>query len=103
MFANKDLKNLSGLARLEVKEGDKEKSFGAAQDKLLVDLQKIFEHFEELKELDTTGVEPMTGGTFNKNVFRNDNSDKGGLLAETSIEAFPEVDGKFLKIPPVFD
>lgn len=95
MLAKKDLKHLSGLARLELKENEEEK--------LLNDMQKILEHFEELKELDTTGVEPMTGGVFHKNVFRDDNSGRSGLSAQTSIEAFPEVDGKFLKIPPVFE
>ena len=95
MLTQKDLQHLAGLARLELKEN--------AEEKLLSDMQKILDHFEELKELDTTGVEPMAGGTFNKNIFRNDNSDKSGLSAEESFEVFPEVDGKFLKIPPVFD
>lgn len=95
MLITKDLKHLTGLARLKLKESD--------EDKPLNDLRKILEHFEELKELDTTGVEPMTGGVFHKNVFRDDNSGKTGLFAQASIEAFPEVDGKFLKIPPVFE
>lgn len=94
MLTQKDLQHLAGLTRLELKESDEER--------LLNDLRKILEHFEELNELDTTGVEPMTGGTFNKNVFRDDSFGKNGLPAQTSIEAFPEVDGKFLKIPPVF-
>lgn len=95
MLTQKDLKHLSGLARFELPE--------AGEEKLLKDLRKILEHFEELKELDTTGVEPMAGGTFNKNVFRDDNSGKNKLASEASIEAFPEVDGKFLKIPSVFE
>lgn len=95
MLTSKDLQHLSGLARLELKENEEEK--------LLSDMQKILEHFEELKELDTTGVEPMAGGVFHKNVFRDDNSGKGGFSAQASFEVFPEVDGKFLKIPPVFE
>ncbi|MEK7146774.1 MAG: Asp-tRNA(Asn)/Glu-tRNA(Gln) amidotransferase subunit GatC [Patescibacteria group bacterium] len=94
MLTKKDLQHLAGLARLELKENE--------EDKLLSDMEKILAHFQELNELDTTGVESMTGGVFHKNIFRDD-AGKSGLSAEESLKAFPEVDGKFLKIPPVFN
>ena len=41
-----------------------------SEDKLLEDLQKILGVFlRELKEVDTENVEPMAGGTVEKNVF----------------------------------
>lgn len=84
---------MAGLARIKL---------GAAEEeKLLKDLTNILGHFEELQKLDLSGVEPMTGGTSNNNVFREDgereNTDKGA-----GVEAFPEKQNGFLKVPPVF-
>lgn len=87
------LEHLAELARLELDPKEEEK--------LLNDLQKILAHFEELKSLDTSAVEPMNGGTDLKNMFREDgereNTDAGG-----GVEDFPESEGGFLKVPPVF-
>jgi len=100
----KTIEHLAELARIELTEKEKEG--------LSADLAKILAHFEELQKLDLSGVEPMAGGTELKNVFRNDpikprgdngaddereNTDKGA-----GTEAFPEKDGGYLKIPPVF-
>ncbi len=92
----KTLKRLEELARIEIK--------GDAENKLLKDLQKILEHFEELKTVDTENVEPMAGGTVETNVFREDESN---VKCQTSnvklIEQFPEKENGFLKVPAVFD
>ncbi len=89
----KSLEHLAELARLEFEPHEEEK--------LLRDLQRILDYFEELKTLDTSGIEPMSGGTSLKNVFREDeerqNTDQG-----EGIDAFPETREGFLEIPPVF-
>src|SRR3989344_2500685 len=86
------IKYLAKLARLELTN--------AEEESLLKDLSNILAHFEELKTLDTSKVEPMTGGTHLKNAFRED------IASETNrgagIDAFPESKDGFLKIPPVF-
>ncbi len=88
------IEHLAKLARIELTAEEK--------DKLLVDLKKILEHFEELKELDTSAVSPMNGGTPLRNVFREDDAsqetDKGAGL-----EAFPKSEKGFLVVPPVFE
>ncbi len=92
------LEHLAQLAKIELKPGKEEK--------LLKDLGEILNYFEELKEVDTSSVEPMTGGTFEKNVFREDKSEikkQINASAEDLIEAFPEKEGRFLKVPPVFE
>lgn len=91
----KILGNLEELARLKLKAEEKEK--------MLKDLEKILEHFGELKELDTKGILPMVGGTFSKNVFREDKIDKNHLSRESAVKQFPETQGGFLKVPPVFE
>jgi len=95
MITKKDLDYLGELARLDLS--------GADEEKLLQDLQKILEHFEELKNVKTDNVEPMAGGTFAKNVFRADDSKETVLPREWAVEQFPEKEKGYLKIPPVFE
>jgi aspartyl-tRNA(Asn)/glutamyl-tRNA(Gln) amidotransferase subunit C len=93
MISKKELENLAGLARIELKKEEEEK--------LLKDLEEILKYFEELKEIDTTGVSPMAGGTFTENVFRED--EKKNLGSKNITDSFPETKDGFLKIPPVFE
>ena len=92
------LEYLAGLGKLRIDR--------RAEEKLLNDLQKILAYFEELKEVDTEGIEPMAGGTFDTNVFRGDESKIAKTLIadrEKLLRAFPEKTGDFLKVPPVFE
>ena len=94
-----NLKHLADLARLELTSKE--------SVKLLKDLKKILGHFQELEAVDTNNVEPMTGGTMAKNVFRNDETDsdkKLQKLHETGkvVSAFPVSDKGYLKVPKVF-
>lgn len=91
------LKYLAELARISLKPEE--------ESKLLHDLEEILEYFNQLKEIDTSNVGPMTGGTTQKNIFRSD-----GIIAELVnsspnelTAAFPEKEKGFLKIPPVFE
>mgnify|MGYP001592524359 CR=1 FL=1 len=93
-----DKKTLEHLAELSRIELDKK-----GEDKLLKDLEKILGHFEELKEVDTENIEPMAGGTIEENIFREDEiNDKRQETSDKLIDAFPEKEGDFLKVPPIF-
>jgi aspartyl-tRNA(Asn)/glutamyl-tRNA(Gln) amidotransferase subunit C len=90
-----DANKFAQLARIKLTQEETKKIGG--------DLEKILGHFEELKELDTEEVSPMTGGTSLKNVFREDQPNekrevKGGQ------EQFPDStkDG-YLRVHKVFD
>jgi len=91
---DKILKHLAELARIEI-DSKKEAKF-------LSDFKSILGHFEELANLDTSGVVPMTGGTSLKNVTReddfNENKDQG-----KGVGSFPESKDGYLKVPPVFE
>lgn len=91
----KHLEHLAKLARLELKAHEEEK--------LLKDLEKILEHFRELEELNTKNVAPMAGGTDFKNVMRPDEVREDRLRRDEAITAFPEQEGGYLKVPPVFE
>ncbi len=92
-LSKKALEHLAGLARLELNPQEEEK--------LLKDLQAILDHFKELQEADTKNIEPLTGGTSLKNVFRQDKAGISNDVARGS-EAFPESHDGYLKVPPVF-
>ena len=92
------LKHLAELARIKLTAKE--------EGKFLKDLQKILKHFEELKAVDTTGVEPMTGGHELKNILRDDEIDlaKRSQSVDESgriIAAFPEVEKGYLKVPKI--
>ena len=93
----KILKYLAELSRIEISE-EKEK-------KLLSDLEKILEYFEELKEIDTSNIQPLAGGADLINVYREDKDffDELCKKQEKLIEAFPEKEREFLKVPPIFN
>jgi len=91
------LEHLVKLARLELTPEEEHKYFA--------DLGKILDHFKELQELDTKDVQPMTGGTQLKNVFRQDDEragDRKDAIKENIQARFPEQEKGFLKVPPVF-
>lgn len=88
------LAKMAQLARLELDPNEKEK--------LLVELEGILGYFAELKLLDTSDVEPMNGGTGLKNIFREDEKRENTNTGE-GINAFPESEEGFLKVPPVFN
>jgi aspartyl-tRNA(Asn)/glutamyl-tRNA(Gln) amidotransferase subunit C len=89
------LEYLAELGRIELAESEK--------SKLLKDLQEILNYFQELQKIDTTDVEPMSGGTFTQNIFREDEGNVKRQASSVKLtEAFPEKENDFLKIPPVF-
>ncbi|MEK7657635.1 MAG: Asp-tRNA(Asn)/Glu-tRNA(Gln) amidotransferase subunit GatC [Patescibacteria group bacterium] len=89
-----NLKYLAELSKIELNE--------KSEDKLLKDIQAIFDYFEELKEVDTKNIESMSGGTIEKNVFREDEF-MGAGTSRKLIDAFPEKENGFLKVPAVFE
>lgn len=92
------LEYLANLGKIHLEKGE--------ETKLLSDLQKILAYFEELKEIDTDKVEPLSGGTIEENVFRSDQPKEIKLPLvdkEKLLRAFPEKSGDFLKVPPVFE
>jgi aspartyl-tRNA(Asn)/glutamyl-tRNA(Gln) amidotransferase subunit C len=88
------LEKLAGLARIEISKN--------REEKLLSDLKAILGHFDELKEVDVSDIKPMSGGVELINVIREDEPIESETEAIDLIESFPEKEGRFLKVPPVF-
>jgi len=90
-----EINHLLELSRIELSSQEKEK--------IAEDLEKILDYVKQLQEVDTTGIEPMTGGTNLINVLREDeiNKQKQDLSKELK-ESAPCLENDYFKIPPVF-
>ena len=83
------------LARIKL-TSEEEKKFSK-------DLGKILDYFKELQELNTENIKPLTGGTELKNAYREDDVEPRSKDASRFIEAFPDKEKSFLKVPPIFE
>lgn len=94
----KSIENLAELARIKLDSKE--------EGKMLEDLTKILDYFNELNEVDTSKVEPLTGGTSLQNVMRDDVANRTNDTGKGR-GAFPEHAGdheaSFLKVPPMFE
>jgi aspartyl-tRNA(Asn)/glutamyl-tRNA(Gln) amidotransferase subunit C len=88
-----DVKKYARLARIRLTHEEEEKFHK--------DLGEILGHAEELEKINVKNVEPTTGGTPLRSIFRGDVSPKtaGGDFKP----GFPDKEGGYLKIPKVFE
>jgi aspartyl-tRNA(Asn)/glutamyl-tRNA(Gln) amidotransferase subunit C len=91
---SKEINHLLELARIELSSQEKEK--------ITSDLEKILDYVKQLQELDTTGVEPMTGGTLLQNVCREDEIHKQKENDQLKNSVLDTEEGYF-KVPPIFE
>lgn len=84
--------NLANLARLNFNEEEK-----AA---IKSDLQKMISFVEKLRELDTTGVEPLLHMSDITDNYREDEI-RGSITREEGLKNAPETDGVYFKVPQV--
>ena len=83
---------LAQLAKLKFSEEEKKE--------LKTDLERMIEFVEKLKEVDTTGVEPLLHITDAVNVLREDEV-KQTITKEEALLNAPLTDGNFFKVPKV--
>jgi aspartyl-tRNA(Asn)/glutamyl-tRNA(Gln) amidotransferase subunit C len=88
------LNKIAHLARLEFDEKDTEK--------MLQDMSNLVSFVEKLKEVDTTGVEPLTSMSHEINAIREDEV-KPHLPREQALAAAPKKDREFFRVPKVLE
>jgi len=71
-------------------------------EKFTVQLDRIIEFIDKLKEADVKGVEPMTEALGEKNRVRKDIQLKS-FDRETILRTAPDRDDNFFKVPPVIE
>lgn len=94
MVSDDELKKLAQLARLEISEDGSRK----VADKL----SSVIEYINQLKEVDVTGVEPMSHVHGITNVMREDQNLES-LTIEDLKGMAPEMNGRFIKVPLVVE
>jgi aspartyl-tRNA(Asn)/glutamyl-tRNA(Gln) amidotransferase subunit C len=88
------LHRLAHLARLEISPAD--------ESRLLRDLSNMIAFVEKLKEVDTAGVEPLTGMAHEINSWRTDET--GPHLSRTQgLQNSPTPDPVFFRVPKILD
>lgn len=88
------IKKIAHLARLDFNEDDAEH--------MLKDMNEILTWIEKLKELDTTGVKPITNMSFEVNALREDKV-KDQLDHERALKNAPKRDEDYFRVPKVLE
>jgi aspartyl-tRNA(Asn)/glutamyl-tRNA(Gln) amidotransferase subunit C len=93
---NQEIKHIANLARLELTEEELEKYGGQLSD--------ILDYIDQLKEVNTIGVEPTAQVTGLKNVLREDkieNWDEDEIKA--ALKDAPEKEERLIKVKRVIE
>lgn len=93
-ITKEQIEHLANLARLAVTEDEKKKY--AEQ------ISSILEYFEQLKAVDTTGVEPLCQVFESENVVRADDPHVA-FSRDKVLATAPEVENGQVKVKAVFD
>lgn len=88
----KDVEHVAALAKLSFSKEEKEK--------LASQLNEILEYMEQLNQLDTNNVEPLSHVIELSNVFRKDEL-KPTLTQEEALRNAPAKTEKFFRVPKV--
>ena len=93
-ISKEQVEHVAKLARLEVRED--EKSMFARQ------LSAILTYMDQLKEVDTEGVEPTATVLPTENVFRED-AVKPSLTQERALANAPDQADGFFRVPKILE
>lgn len=88
------LDKIAHLARLEIEDKEAEK--------IMSDMSAIITWVEKLKEVNTTGVEPLTTMSHEINALRDDVV-KPHLDQHEALQNAPKKDDKFFRVPKVLE
>jgi aspartyl-tRNA(Asn)/glutamyl-tRNA(Gln) amidotransferase subunit C len=93
-ISDKDMQHLKTLARLELSQDETER--------LKHDLNAMLGYFDQIKDLDTNGVEELARPIATYNVFRDD-TPKPSLGHEEAMKLADESEAGFFKVPRTVD
>lgn len=88
-----DVRHLAQLSNVQVSDEEIES--------LRDDLSNILDYINQLKDVDTTGVEPTYQVTGLENVTRDDDIDDGGVSPDQLLALAPEQSEHSVKVPQV--
>lgn len=88
------LRQLAHLSRLELDE--------TKEDQLLGELNKILDWVDQLRQLDTSDVEPLVHLSHEINVLRPDEA-RNTVSHEEGLKNAPRKDSDYFRVPKVLD
>ncbi len=88
------VRKMAHLARLELDE--------SVEQEMITSMSEILDWVEQLDEVDTTGVEPLTNMSFEVNALREDQVGEH-LPREQGLKNAPRHDGEFIRVPKVLE
>ena len=91
-ITNEIIDHISHLARLEFN--------GDGKEEITSDMEKIVSFMDQLKKVDTNGIEPLISVSKNNNILREDESEKTIDKLDAFINA-PQNDSDYFRIPKV--
>lgn len=97
MISRKDVQHIARLARIQLTP-DEEQKFEQ-------ELSAILDFVAKLTEVDTSKVEPLTGGTELTNVMREDSTSipRAAEIGPDLIRPAPQARGDYVEVPAVFE
>jgi aspartyl-tRNA(Asn)/glutamyl-tRNA(Gln) amidotransferase subunit C len=94
MIDREDVQKIALLARLDITD--------AEEAQFTTQLNSILGYFEQLSELDTTDVQPMTRAIEIINILRSDVNQPFGDR-ESLLQQAPEQEGDFFRVPQILN
>ncbi len=91
MIGGKDLEHIAWLARIELRDEDREKYMSR--------LSSVLDYFGQIDEVDTEGVQPTYHVLELNNVFREDEINAPVLSQEEALSNAPKKQDGFFKAP----
>ena len=88
------LRKIAHLARLEFEEKD--------EKEMIDSLTEILSWVEQLEEVDTEGVEPLTTMSKEVNVLREDSA-SNELDQQSALQSAPKSDSTYFRVPKVLE
>jgi aspartyl-tRNA(Asn)/glutamyl-tRNA(Gln) amidotransferase subunit C len=93
-ISQEEVERVAKLARLEISDAEK----GTFSEQL----SSILTYIEQLKSLDTTGVEPTATVLEQTNVFRDD-AVRQSLPVEKAVANAPETENGYFRVPKILE
>ena len=96
-ITRKDVEHVAALAHLELAPEEMER--------MAQQLDSILGYIEKLNELDTEKVEPMAQvlSESRADAALREDAERAGLAREEALQAAPEANGTFFKVPKVIE
>lgn len=94
-ISKEEVEHIAHLARLGLSEDEKEK--------FALQLSSILDYIEQLKEVDTEGVEPTAQVTGLENIFRPDEIEASDEIRDKLLKQAPSTEDDLIKTKAVFE